>query len=95
MRCAAVYADGMLLGNVTVSAFDVNGLGSPDGAVNSADVALVMAEALKVGLGGTPRARDDYNNSGTVNSQDVAVSISMALQQATGTGSRTTGPFCP
>lgn len=93
--CAQVYADGVALGSLIVSAYDVNGLGSPSGAVNAADVSLVSAEAIKIAGGGTARARDDYNFTNSVNSGDVSISSSMAIQQAGGTGSKVTSPYCP
>jgi len=93
--CAVVSLQGTPLASVTVAAYDINGLGSPTSAVNASDASFVMAEALKVGAGATPRARDDYNNSNNVNAADVALSIQMALQAAQGTGSKQTGPYCP
>ena len=95
VECATLYADGVPIRNLVVAAYDVDGLGSPDAAVNASDVALVTAEALRVLLGGTPRARGDYNGSHSVNSADVGISSAMAMQQAGGTGSRRTAPFCP
>lgn len=93
--CAQVYADGVALGSLIVSAYDVNGLGSPTAAVNASDVSLVSAEALKIAAGATARARDDYNFTNSVNSGDVAIMSSMALQQAAGTGSKATASYCP
>lgn len=93
--CAQVYADGVPLGGLIVSAYDVNGLGSPTAAVNASDASLVQAEALKIAVGGTARARDDYNFSNTVNASDVSISSAMALQQSVGTGSKATAPYCP
>ena len=95
VACAAVIVDGVPVANLVVAAFDVDGLGSPNAAVNANDVAIVAADALRVLDGGTSRARDDYNASGAVNSADVSISAGMALEQAQGSGSRTTGPFCP
>jgi len=102
--CATVWAQSLPpflpgapvpLGNLVVSAYDINGLGSPTTAVNALDVSLVQAEALKVAGGGTARARDDYNFTNTVSAADVGISSTMALQQAAGTGSKVTGPYCP
>jgi len=93
--CAAIYACGVLFGNVVVAAYDVNALGSPGAAVNASDVSLVQSEALKIAGGGTARARDDYNGSNTVNAGDVAIGMQMALQAAQGSGSQITGPYCP
>ena len=80
---------------LAVAAYDVDGMGSPDNAVNGADVSLVAHEALQVLGSGTARARDDYNGDSRVNAADVAMSSAMALEQMAGTGSRNTGPFCP
>ncbi len=100
--CATIYADGVVLGpnpstppNVVVSVYDVNGSGSPGGAVSGADAALVAGEAVKVGLGAQARARDDINFSGTVTGADAAVYAAMAVQAGLGTGTKQTAPFCP
>jgi hypothetical protein len=95
VACAQVYADGVSIGGLKVVAYDVNGLGSPSGAVNGADVATVSAENAKIALGAQPRQRDDYNHSGTVNGADVSQISSMSSQAALGTGTQKTAPFCP
>ncbi len=96
VTCATIYADGVqLTPSVVVSAYDVNGSGSPGSAVSGADAALVAGEAVKVGLGAQARARDDVNASGTVTGADAAVYASMAVQAGLGTGSKQTAPFCP
>jgi len=95
VACAQVYADGFSLASMKVVAYDVNGLGSPGGAVNGADVALVSAENAKVALGAQPRSRDDYNHSGSINGADVSAASSMSSQAALGTGSQKTAAFCP
>ncbi len=62
--CAQVYADGVaVLPALVVAAYDVNGLGSPNAAVNGADASLVGAEVVKIGLGATPHPRDDYKTA--------------------------------
>lgn len=93
--CATVYAAGTLVGSLVVTAYDVNGTGSPDGAVNAADASLAMAEANKIALGAPARARDDLNFSGTITSADAAIYMKAANDAALGTGSRNTGPYCP
>jgi len=94
--CARVYAGGVLLSPaLVVAAYDVNGIGSPGGAVNGADVALVAAEAARAMLGFPAHARVDYNHSGTVNGADIARSAAMAADAASGTGSQAIGPACP
>jgi len=95
VACAQVFADGVSLGALKVSAYDVNGLGSPTGAVNGADVSLVAAENSKIALGAQARQRDDYNHSGSINGADVAAASSMSSQASLGTGSQKTAPFCP
>jgi hypothetical protein len=90
--CAQVYADGVPMGSLVVASYDINAIGSPTAAVNAADVSELVAEAL------SPlqdRARADYNGTGTVNAGDTAISSGMALQQAAGTGSKLTSPYCP
>jgi hypothetical protein len=94
--CAQVYADGVpLTPALIVAAYDLNGLGSPSGAVNGADASLIAAEVAKIPLGAQARARDDYNNSGTVNGADAAAMAAMVSQASLGTGSQKTSPFCP
>jgi Dockerin type I domain len=93
--CAQAYADGVLLGSLVVSAYDVNGAGSPSAAVNATDAAIVLAEGNKSAIGAQPRARDDVNFSGTVNATDASIYMMMANQAALGTGSANTGPYCP
>lgn len=88
--CATVYADGVMLGTVVVAALDVNGHGSPN-AIDAADVAQVLADALSSSLGATPRARDDYNFDSQVTAADVAVVLHADLMRTT----RVTGPTCP
>ena len=96
VACAQVYADGVVLTPaLIVAAYDVNGAGSPFAAVNSADASLVAAEGIKVALGATARARDDYNQSNTVTAADASIAMRMGLEAALGTGSQNTGPFCP
>ena len=94
--CAQVYADGVaLLPALVVAAYDVNGLGSPTGAVSGPDASLVGAEVVKVGLGATPHPRDDYNGSNSVTGPDASASASMVVQAGLGTGSQKTSPYCP
>lgn len=96
---AAVYADGVLLGNLYVSALDLDGAGSPTAAVNSSDVSLALHESVVVALGAQARARDDYNSDRRVTSADVSMELAASLATMTcdpGCGcSRQTGPFCP
>ncbi len=94
--CAQVYADGIgLTPALIVVAYDVNGLGSPVGAVNGADASLVAAEVVKIGLGALAHPRDDYNNSNSVTGPDASISAQMVVQAALGTGSQNVGAFCP
>ncbi len=94
--CAQVYVEGWALSPaLIVAAYDVNGLGSPNAAVNGADASLVGAEVVKVGLGATPHPRDDYNYSNSVTGPDASAIATMVVQAALGTGSQNTGPFCP
>jgi len=97
VACAVVYADGVPmtvpLGNLKVSAYDVNGAGA---GVTGTDAALVLAEIVKVGLGAQGRQRDDYNNSNTLNGPDGAISLGMVVQAGLSTGTKlATGPYCP
>jgi len=87
--------DFIAVGGLRAAVYDLNGTGSPGAAVNGADVAIVSAEAARVGLGAQARARDDYNQSGTVNGADVAAIARMVGQAALGTGSQNTTATCP
>lgn len=94
--CAQVYADGVpLTPALVVAAYDLNGLGSPGGAVSGLDASLCAAEVVKVGLGAQARARDDYNNSSTITGLDASIMAGMVVQAGLGTGSQKTAPFCP
>jgi hypothetical protein len=96
VACAQVYADGVaLVPQLKVSAYDVNGTGSPSGAVSSADISLVSAENSKQIGGAQPRQRDDYNHTGTITIADVSAEAAMAAQASTGSGSQKTAPYCP
>jgi len=89
--CAKVYGDGVLLGNLTVSANDVNGVGSPTAALTGADVALAANEMLKSMIGGEPMARDDFDGNGAVTGGDIAI---LAMRRLTG-ATLNTGNACP
>lgn len=89
--CAALYADGVLLGNIIPSAFDI----TLNNGSNSGDASLALAEANKVALGAVARSRTDVNFSGTVTSADASLELSEANQTGLGTGSAVTGPYCP
>ncbi len=89
--CASIYAAGVLLGQLIVSAEDLNGRGSPTNAVDGSDVAIAAAEAVRVALGAPARARDDYDRNGRVNGADVAI---LAKRVVAG-GSQNTGSACP
>ena len=95
VACATVYADGVqLTPQLMVVAYDINGLGSPTGAVSGPDASLVGSEVHKVALGAQARQRDDYNHSGTINEDDYNISCNMVRQAGLGTGSQKTAPFC-
>ena len=103
VACAQIWAGSVpagsfpdvLLGNLIVAAYDINGLGSPTGAVNGVDVSLVASEVAKSALGAGARAREDYNHSGSLNGADVSKLASMAAAAGLGTGTQVTAPFCP
>ncbi len=89
--CAPIYADGVLLGQLEVTALDLNGRGSPGAALDGSDVALAAAEAMRAALGSPARARDDYNFDGHVDGADVALLARRFISGAT----RNTGAACP
>jgi hypothetical protein len=87
--------DFIAIASLYAAVYDLNGAGSPAGAVNGADVAIVSQEMVRVALGATARARDDYNHSRTMNGADVAAIAKMVTQAALGTGSQNTTAICP
>jgi len=91
VTCATVCADGVTLGDLLVSAYDMDGHGSPQHAVNGADVALVASEVMKIALGGQARERDDYNGLGGVTGADASLAFEFDLDALLGTGSYDTG----
>ncbi len=97
--CANVYADGVLMGQVSVAALDIDGSGSPSSAFDATDLKLVAHEAIVVALGATARARDDYNGDRRLTGTDLAVlagylDLNTACDPACGC-TRQTVPFCP
>jgi hypothetical protein len=95
VACAHIYVDSVPLTLLQVCAYDLNGMGSPSAAVSSADVSLIVADVVKGALGAQARERDDLNHSGTVTVADAAMMAAMVARVPLGTGSQTTGPFCP
>jgi hypothetical protein len=63
--CARVYADGMLLGNLSVATLDQDG----HGGVNPADLSLWLDDLFT----GMPRARSDYNCSSSISPADLSI----------------------
>ncbi len=92
--CATLSADGVVLGHLLVNAYDINGLGSPTQAVSAADASVVSAEVSRGNSSGIHYERSDINFDGVVDQNDVNLMSAMAQQQALGTGSKLTAPFC-
>jgi len=86
VACCTVRADGQVLGNLRVGAYDLNS----SGGVNGADQSLLLA-TLFAGPAGY-RTRADYNGNGIVDSADLSKLLSVQF----GAGSLTSAavPFC-
>lgn len=83
LNCARAYVDGVLLGNVTVAAFDLDGAGG----ISIADLSLWLGDIGSMSY----RARSDYDASGSLNVGDLSAWLG-ALGRG---GSRVTGAACP
>ena len=82
-NCAKLYADGVLLGSVTVAAFDLDGAQG----VSIGDLSVWLADLGTL----TYRGRDDFDGNGLVSVGDLSVWLG-----ALGGGrSTTTGATCP
>lgn len=93
VACATVSADGVPLGSLKVSAYDINGLGSPTNAVNVLDLSTVTNEISSGGSTGIHYQRTDINADGNVSAADSDLLIQMIAHATAGTGSRDSGPF--
>lgn len=78
-----VYADGVLLGNINVGLFDLNGVTGVDGL----DLSLFGADLFSVG----EEDRTDYDNSSVVDGLDLSV-FGAALF---GTSNGSAATYCP
>lgn len=78
-----VYADGVLLGNINVGLFDLNGTTGVDGL----DLALFGGDVFSPGA----EDRADYDNSGAVDGLDLAVMGAAIF----GTSSASAATYCP
>lgn len=86
VACCTVRADGQVLGNLRVAAYDLN----TSGGVNAADQSLLLS-TLFAGPAGY-RTRADYNGDGTVNSADLSKLLS--VQFGAGSLQSAVAPFC-
>jgi hypothetical protein len=83
--CAKVYADGVFLGDMNISAFDQNA----SGGVGPVDISEWLSDAFSAS--GTYMARSDFDCSRTVGPPD----LSMLVQASLGGGSSTSsGSYC-
>jgi hypothetical protein len=71
LRCARVYADGVLLGYANVGAFDQNGIGG----VNPVDVALCLDDFSYAGYVG----RSDFDCNEVLSPADLSLLLSASL----------------
>jgi len=79
-----VYADGVLLGNIGVGAYDQNGAGG----VGGADLSRVLGDFVL----GTNPDRTDYNGAGGVGGADLSLWLSVFVAGASNTSSAS---YCP
>jgi hypothetical protein len=77
--CARCYADGVLLGFITVATPDLNGAAVGDG-VNAIDYEVLKSEIGSAGLGAPYRGRADLSHDGVINAADLAISLSRYLR---------------
>jgi hypothetical protein len=84
--CATVRADGQVLGNLRVGAYDLN----TTGGVNAADQSLFLATLFASPVG--YRARADYNGDGVCNAADLSKLLSVTFGAGSGTSAAV--PFC-
>ena len=83
LSCARVYADGVLLGSPTVSAFDLNGAGGMSGA----DISVWLGDLGSMSY----RGRSDFDQNGILNAGDLSVWLSVLGRR----GSSVTAAVCP
>lgn len=95
--CAAVYADGVSIGRLVVSAVDqdfLNGL-------TPADVSLALGDRLAFVNAGVPtggpayRARSDFDGDGDIDPADVAVLVAFRLEASVNGATISGAPACP
>ena len=67
--CARIRADGVILGQVPVAAYDLNGTNG----MNPVDLSLFLNDFFCTGTVGAFHMRSDYNHSGTINPADLAM----------------------
>jgi hypothetical protein len=79
-----VYADGVLLGNIGVGAYDQNGAGG----VGGADLSRFLADFVL----GTNPDRSDFNGAGGVGGADLSLWLAVFVAGASNTSSAT---YCP
>lgn len=70
-KCAHVFADGVRMPDMNVSAFDENG----GGGVNPADISLWLLDSFSA----TYKGRADYNCSNSTNPTDLSILLSASL----------------
>jgi hypothetical protein len=86
---AKVFANGCLLGTVSVAAFDQNGIGGS----NAVDLSLFLNDRFSgMALPSLDRGRSDYNGDGVVNVVDLSLWLS---HQACSQGGFSSLPGCP
>jgi hypothetical protein len=81
---AMIFADGVLLGNIAVSTFDLDGMGG----VGANDLSILMADFGS----GQPHDRSDFDGSGTVGANDLSQWLGVF---ASGASSESCRSACP
>ncbi len=95
--CVAVYANGVLVGNLVPAAFDANA----SGGVTPADLSNFIKDLLNLTGGATSisRAREDYIHTGAslnkLDAADLSAAVNIGTRSAGGVGSGNTGSYCP
>lgn len=83
LSCARIYADGVLLGTPTVSAFDLNGAGG----MSAADISMWLGDLGSMSY----RGRSDFDQNGVLNAGDLSVWLGVLGRQR----SSVTSAVCP
>jgi len=96
--CAQLYADGVPIKGLRVSSFDLNGAFGAVGQnkVNATDVSVQVREQLNCAANAANcKQRNDISMDAVVNATDNSRESAANLDVGAGTGSFSTGTYCP